>query len=289
MVAGHGFPRSFYGWRPVGWRTRRRDYRWYGRKSVPKRAFLGISCKTFRCTRGFDRYGADSRGRGGTKRFFKSWGITTAKGAAEILKLNMALILLPVCRNALTWLRSTRARLFVPFDDNINFHKVRKNSYLSDILALLTYLTNKNTADNCFLYSNRKPSSCFPRLTHSFPQEFELISSDFHNKRPTYKSLLTGVEGVTGISMVILMAISFTLATHRFKKNVVRLPAPFNRLTGFNAFWHPFSITSASGNDDLSVHIRTVGDWTKELKRVFTKTHGDSPTEVDRDKYHEPE
>ncbi|KAF6170720.1 hypothetical protein GIB67_015672 [Kingdonia uniflora] len=80
--------------------------------------------------------------------------LTTAKGAAEILKLNMALILLPVCRNALTWLRSTRARLFVPFDDNINFHKA--------------------------------PS---------------------------------------------------------------------------------FSITSASGNDNLSVHIRIVGDWTKELKR----------------------
>lgn len=51
--------------------------------------------------------------------------LTTAKGAAETLKLNMALILLPVCRNTLTWLRSTRARLFVPFDDNINFHKVR--------------------------------------------------------------------------------------------------------------------------------------------------------------------
>lgn len=52
--------------------------------------------------------------------------LTTAKGAAETLKLNMALILLPVCRNMLTWLRSTRARLFIPFDDNINFHKVFK-------------------------------------------------------------------------------------------------------------------------------------------------------------------
>lgn len=51
--------------------------------------------------------------------------LATAKGAAETLKLNMALILLPVCRNTLTWLRSTRARPFVPFDDNINFHKVK--------------------------------------------------------------------------------------------------------------------------------------------------------------------
>lgn len=50
--------------------------------------------------------------------------LLAAKGAAETLKFNMAIILFPVCRNTLTWLRSTRARLFVPFDDNLNFHKV---------------------------------------------------------------------------------------------------------------------------------------------------------------------
>jgi len=57
-----------------------------------------------------------------------SYCIPVAKGAAETLKFNMALILLPVCRNTLTWLRSTGARKFVPFDDNINFHKVRRLS-----------------------------------------------------------------------------------------------------------------------------------------------------------------
>ena len=51
--------------------------------------------------------------------------LPTAKGAAETLKLNMALVLLPVCRNTLTWLRSSWARFFVPFDDNITFHKVK--------------------------------------------------------------------------------------------------------------------------------------------------------------------
>jgi len=58
-----------------------------------------------------------------------SYCLPIAKGAAETLKLNMALILLPVCRNTLTWLRSTKVRKFVPFDDNINFHKVRGESY----------------------------------------------------------------------------------------------------------------------------------------------------------------
>jgi hypothetical protein len=54
--------------------------------------------------------------------------LPTAKGAAETLKLNMALVLLPVCRNTLTWLRSSWARYFVPFDDSIAFHKVTKTT-----------------------------------------------------------------------------------------------------------------------------------------------------------------
>ncbi|KAL0426751.1 UNVERIFIED_CONTAM: Respiratory burst oxidaseprotein E [Sesamum latifolium] len=244
--------------------------------------------------------------------------LTTAKGAAETLKLNMALILLPVCRNILTWLRSTRARVLFPFDDNINFHRI-----VAFAIAI---------------------GLC----------------------------LLSTVTATTGIVMVVLMIIAFTLATRSFRRNGVKLPPPLNRLTGFNAFWyshhllglvyvlllihgtflflvhqwykkttwmyisvplllyiaerslrtrrsehyavkilkvsvlpggvfslvmakpngfkyksgqyiflqcpaissfewHPFSLTSAPGDNYLSVHIRTVGDWTQELKRVFTE------------------
>lgn len=51
--------------------------------------------------------------------------VCMAKGAAETLKLNMALILLPVCRNTITWIRNkTKLGVVVPFDDNLNFHKV---------------------------------------------------------------------------------------------------------------------------------------------------------------------
>lgn len=51
--------------------------------------------------------------------------VCIAKGSAETLKFNMALILLPVCRNTITWLRSrTKLGLVIPFDDNVNFHKV---------------------------------------------------------------------------------------------------------------------------------------------------------------------
>lgn len=56
--------------------------------------------------------------------------VCLAKSAAETLKLNMALILLPVCRNTITWLRNkTRLGVFVPFDDNLNFHKVKQHFF----------------------------------------------------------------------------------------------------------------------------------------------------------------
>lgn len=51
--------------------------------------------------------------------------VCVAKGGAETTKLNMAIVLLPVCRNLVTWLRSkTKLGVIVPFNDNLNFHKV---------------------------------------------------------------------------------------------------------------------------------------------------------------------
>ena len=41
--------------------------------------------------------------------------------------------------------------------------------------------------------------------------------------------------------------------------------------------WHPFSITSAPDDPFLSVHIRTLGDWTAELKKIFSDACGGRP------------
>ncbi|KAL5551978.1 hypothetical protein UlMin_002154 [Ulmus minor] len=283
--------------------------------------------------------------------------LLTAKGAAETLKFNMALILLPVCRNTITWLRSTRMSHFVPFDDNINFHKTIAGAI---VVGVILHAGNHLACD-------------FPRLVKVSEDVYEkYLFDDFGHHKPTYGDLLKGVEGVTGIIMVICMAIAFTLATSWFRRSLVKLPKPFDRITGFNAFWyshhlfvivyillivhgqylylvhkfplkttwiyiavpvllyagertlrffrsgfypvrllkvaiypgnvltlqmskppqfkyksgqymfvqcpavspfewHPFSITSAPDDDYLSVHIRQLGDWTRELKRVFSE------------------
>lgn len=60
----------------------------------------------------------------------------------------------------------------------------------------------------------------------------------FGPQKPTYLDLVKGWEGVTGILMVIFMAVAFTLATRWFRRSLIKLPKPFDRLTGFNAFWY---------------------------------------------------
>ncbi|KVH98073.1 Calcium-binding EF-hand [Cynara cardunculus var. scolymus] len=255
--------------------------------------------------------------------------VCIAKGAAETLKLNMAIILLPVCRNTITWLRNkTRLSVAVPFDDNLNFHKVSLTFSHSNIgLHAISHLTCD-----------------FPRLIHATEEEYEPMQQFFGDQAKNYWHFVKEVEGWTGIIMVVLMTIAFTLATPWLRRGKLNLPSFLKKLTGFNAFWyshhlfvivyamlivhgiklyltkecvkpvkilkvavypgnvlalhmskpqgfkyksgqymfvncaavspfewHPFSITSAPGDDYLSVHIRTLGDWTRQLKTVFSE------------------
>lgn len=290
--------------------------------------------------------------------------VCIAKGGAETLKFNMALILLPVCRNTITWLRNkTKLGLVVPFDDNLNFHKVIAVGIGIGVL----------------LHGGAHLTCDFPRIIHATEEEYEPMKPYFGEEQPdNYWWFVKGVEGVTGIIMVVLMVIAFTLATPWFRRNKLNLPKPLKRLTGFNAFWyshhlfiivytllivhgiklylskkwyqkttwmylavpmvlyacerltralrssikpvkilkvavypgnvlalhmskpqgfkyksgqymfvncaavspfewHPFSITSSPGDDYLSVHIRTLGDWTRQLKTVFSEVCQPAP------------
>ncbi|KAL5755524.1 hypothetical protein ACOSQ2_020270 [Xanthoceras sorbifolium] len=291
--------------------------------------------------------------------------VCIAKGGAETLKFNMALILLPVCRNTITWLRNkTKLGHAVPFDDNLNFHKV--------IAA--------GIGIGVILHGGAHLACDFPRLIRATEEEYEPMKPYFGEEQPeNYWWFVKGVEGVTGIIMVVLMAIAFTLANPWFRRNKLKkLPKVFKKLTGFNAFWyshhlfvivyallivhgiylyltkiwyqkttwmylavpillyacerlirafrsnfkpikilkvvvypenvlalhmskphgfkyksgqymfvkcttispfqwHPFSITSAPGDDDLSVHIRILGDWTRQLNTVFSKVCHPAP------------
>ncbi|XP_055836285.1 putative respiratory burst oxidase homolog protein H isoform X1 [Solanum dulcamara] len=289
---------------------------------------------------------------------FKIMGhcVCLAKAAGETLKFNMALILLPVCRRTLTQLRESFLGSIIPFDDNINFHKMVALGITVGAFIHVLFHTTCN-----FVKLASCPESKF----------MTILGSNFGYDQPTYMDLVASVPGVTGILMTLFMLFSFTLATHSFRRNVIKLPWSFHHLAGFNAFWyahhllifvyvllilhgyfifltkewykkttwmylavpvllystervliinenryhvnvqkaviytgnvlalymtkppgfryksgmylfvkcpdisnfewHPFSITSAPDDDYLSVHIRTLGDWTTELRTRFQK------------------
>jgi respiratory burst oxidase len=150
--------------------------------------------------------------------------VCVAKGGAETTKFNMALILLPVCRNTITWLRSrTRLGAAVPFNDNINFHKVVAGGVAVGVaLHAVTHLTCD-----------------FPRLLHASAAAYEPMKAYFGQRRiPNYWWFVRGVEGITGVIMVVLMAVAYTLAHPWFRRGKLSEGNPLRRLSGFNMFWY---------------------------------------------------
>ncbi|CAL9232433.1 unnamed protein product [Arabidopsis halleri] len=149
--------------------------------------------------------------------------LVMAKGAAETLKFNMALILLPVCRNTITYLRSTALSHSVPFDDCINFHKTIS---VAIIIAMLLHASSHLACD-------------FPRILTSTETNYKrYLVKYFGITRPTYFDLVNSPVGITGFIMVAFMVIAFILASRRCRRNLTKLPKPFDKLTGYNAFWY---------------------------------------------------
>ncbi|CAJ2641340.1 unnamed protein product [Trifolium pratense] len=175
--------------------------------------------------------------------------VCMAKGAAETLKLNMAIILLPVCRNTVTWLRSkTKLGIVVPFNDNLNFHKV-----IAVAIAI-----------GVGIHAIYHLACDFPSLLHANSEKYKLMEPYFGKQPTNYWHFVKSWEGVTGIIMVVLMTIAFTLASPWFRRSRVKVPKPeklkcletldsrrkifafntlkilqpLNNLIGFNAFWY---------------------------------------------------
>ncbi|KAG8048889.1 hypothetical protein GUJ93_ZPchr0009g222 [Zizania palustris] len=150
--------------------------------------------------------------------------VCVAKGGAETTKFNMAIILLPVCRNTITWLRSrTKLGAAIPFNDNINFHKVVAGGVMVGVgLHAVTHLTCD-----------------FPRLLHASDAVYEPMKQYFGQRRiPDYWWFVRGVEGITGVIMVVLMAVAYTLAHPWFRRSKLSDGNPLKRLSGFNMFWY---------------------------------------------------
>lgn len=78
----------------------------------------------------------------------------------------------------------------------------------------------------------------FPRLILASSDRYKPMETFFGKQPLKYWNFVKSVEGVTGIIMVVLMAISFTLACPWLRRGKPNLPKFLKNLTGFNAFWY---------------------------------------------------
>lgn len=79
----------------------------------------------------------------------------------------------------------------------------------------------------------------FPRISRSDRSIFRrTIAARFQYHQPSYTEILATTEVVTGIAMVVLMAIAFSLATKWPRRRLPSLPRSVRRVTGYNTFWY---------------------------------------------------
>ncbi|KAF2300459.1 hypothetical protein GH714_013561 [Hevea brasiliensis] len=227
--------------------------------------------------------------------------VCIAKASGETLKFNMALILLPVCRRTLTKLRSTCLSKIIPFDDNINFHQIIAVAItIGTAVHVVAHL-----ASNLWILATHY-SKHYWDLANTYNGDLIYTGHTLFQKK--YCQVAGGISPFGRVQFLLTwMYIVFPLVLyagervfsqyqeHNHQVNVLKAviysgnvlalyitkPLGFRYRSGMYLFikcpdiskfeWHPFSITSAPGDDYLSVHIRTLGDWTTALKNTFEK------------------
>lgn len=79
----------------------------------------------------------------------------------------------------------------------------------------------------------------FPRISGSDRSIFrQTIAARFGYHQPSYIQILATTEVATGIAMVILMSVAFSLATKWPRRQSPSLPRSVRQVTGYNTFWY---------------------------------------------------
>jgi NADPH oxidase 5 len=244
--------------------------------------------------------------------------VQVARGCGACLNFNGALILLPMMRRFLTWLRRTWLGAIVPVDDSIVFHKVvghamfgfglvhtlahltnyavgTKKGFvaqlvftragLTGLLLLVVFAVMWFFARGAIRRSGRFELFFFSHLLYWIWFPLALLHG------PVFW-IWAGVPLLGYLVDRLVRALRQARATeivagHALRSGVTRLeikrPPGFSHRAGDYLFlnvpelapheWHPFTISSAPERDNISVHVRSLGNWTSSLRRFVEKKH----------------
>jgi NADPH oxidase len=94
--------------------------------------------------------------------------------------------------------------------------------------------------------------------------------------------LLRFIRSLQRVEIVDIIRHESNVLEIRFRQKLMSTPQPgqyiYLKCFSIAKFeWHPFTVTSAAEESFVSVHIRTVGNWTKELAKKFEMYPQDIP------------
>lgn len=122
-------------------------------------------------------------------------GLAIAKGSAGSTKVAFAIIIFPVCRHTITFLRETILRKLVPFDDAITWHKIIAGfGFFFSFLHTFAHVWN--------FYALSSPSK---------QAEFEHVFGE-GAVQPSAADLWTTPPAITGLVMCAILLVTYVFA-----------------------------------------------------------------------------
>lgn len=248
--------------------------------------------------------------------------VQLARGCGACLNFNAALLLVPMLRRFLGWLRAQRFARFVPVDHAVAFHKLVGHTLWGLALVhTLAHLGNYVIGPSSIieqLFQTKAGLTGFVLLIvfamiWAFALEpvrraghFEL----FHRTHLLYV-VFVGVLLFHGpvwwvwaftplggyIAERILraetrskqVAIQTEVLASRVTKLSFAPPKGWQHRAGDYLFimipavarfeWHPFTISSAPEHDQLTLHVRSLGNWTRALAKLASTREGGDPSQ----------
>ncbi|XP_013365767.1 PREDICTED: dual oxidase 1 isoform X2 [Chinchilla lanigera] len=138
-------------------------------------------------------------------------GIILSRGTAASISFMFSYILLTMCRNLITFLRETFLNHYIPFDAAVDFHRL-----IAGTAIVLTVLHSAGHVVNVYLFSI-SPLSVLACL---FPGLFRDDGSELPQKY--YWWFFQTVPGLTGVVLLLVLAIMYVFASHHFRRRSFR-------------------------------------------------------------------
>jgi predicted ferric reductase/Ca2+-binding EF-hand superfamily protein len=237
--------------------------------------------------------------------------IQLARGCGACLNFNCALILVPMLRHFLTWIRAQRFGRFVPVDDAVEFHKL-VGHVIFGLAAVhtLAHFGNYVVAPQSFfglLFGTKPGLTGFVlmlttwlmwtfalepirraghfQLFHSIHLLYWLFFALLLFHGPVY--WMWAVVPLVGYVAERLLrmetrAKQVEVDTQVLPSRVTKLsftaPKGWHHRAGDYLFiklpavargeWHPFTISSAPERGEITLHVRSLGNWTGALNTL---------------------